>query len=178
MKIQLAFGLVTLLLSQPALACSIDPFIIQLPGETEAEAHARSDAHLSDQSAYRSYSRESNDFERAKAVYLARVVAKTEPGYSGKEKIWPSTRVRPFAALKGALPKSDQALTDETWGGMCDTRGDGDGAWGNIGELVVVFVGLPKSEQQPRGIDSFRARLIRTSQVLDQFRAIGKDIEE
>jgi hypothetical protein len=159
------------------LACETDPFIIQLPGETEADAHERSDAHRSDYRRYAHYIRESRDFELATVVYLARVASKTAPRH-GNDMIRPSTEVRPVAPLKGKLPTRDQTLIDETDSGLCDDRGDGHGAWAEVGDLVVVFEGLPKSESRPRGRDSFSAKAIRTIEILDRFREIGKEIEE
>ena len=61
---------------------------------------------------------------------------------------------------------------------MCTDIGDGFGAFSNVGTLVVVFEGVRKTEERPRGIDSFQAKAIRIIPLLDELRKHGKDLEE
>lgn len=168
----MALGLV----SGPARACEFDPFLFQLPGETEAKAHERSDKILADNAVKRHFDRESYDFEKSALIYLARVFSRTAGNFASG--VLPSTRVRPMASLKGTLPPDDQTLTDEAQSGMCTDIGDGHGARSYIGELVVVFEGLPKTGERPRGIDSFQVGSIRTFELLDRLREYGKDLDD
>jgi hypothetical protein len=161
-----------------AAACEKDPFIFQLPGESEADAHERSDRVRKDLSVVESYERESYDFKNASRIYLARVVSRTSGSFDGNVKILPSTRVHAIAALKGDLPSTERILTDQGESGMCTDVGDGEGSWTEVNKLVVVFEGLPKSEYRPRGMDSFGASSIRTVPLLDLMRVHGKDLED
>lgn len=165
------------LLTAPAQACELDPFLFQLPGETEAEAQERSDKILADHAVTRQYNRERDAFEKATLIYLARVASRTsghfDPGQDG-----PSTRVHPLKSLKGSLPSNDRTLIYEVQPGACTDFGDGQGTISPVGTLVVVFEGLPKNRERPRGVDSFRAASIRTIPLLDLLRGYGKDLED
>jgi hypothetical protein len=161
-----------------AAACEKDPFIFQLPGESVADAHERSDRVSEVLSVVEEYERETYDFKNAPIVYLARVTSKTEGNASDGVRDLPSTRVQPIAPLKGDLPSRGTTLTDQAASGMCTDVGDGEGSWAEVGKLVVVFEGLPKSQHRPRGVDSFSASPIRTVALLDLLRAHGKDLED
>ena len=155
------------LASGPSWACELDPFLFQLPGETEADAHERSDRIIDDHQVVQLYKREISDFESAKSIYLARVIERSH-----------TTKLHPIAALKGSLPPVDQTLTGMGAGGTCTDTGDGLGTFSAVGSLIVVFEGVPKTHERPRGIDSFPAKAIRTIPLLDQLRRHGKDLED
>jgi hypothetical protein len=156
----------------------MDPFLFQLPGETVEQVKARSKQIRTDHSVVRHYYREKYAFEKASAIYLGRVVSRVDWDYKVTPWTLPSTTVQPIAKFKGALPPTDQRLIDEAQSGTCTDYGDGHGAWAKVGELIVVFVGLPKSRERPNGIDSFRPTDIRTVELLDALRDFGKDIED
>jgi len=161
-----------------AWACEIDPFIFQLPGETVAVAQERSERAIADNATVTLYDRELAGFETATTIYLARVVAKTRGNYTPGHVTDPSATVRPIVALKGSsFSGGDRKLTGEGAGGLCTDRGDGLGVFAEIGELIVVYEGVPKTADRPRGIDSFRASAIRTGPLLDELRKHGKDLE-
>ena len=61
----------------PAQACETDPFLFQLPGETEAMARERSDKIRTDHAIARQYNREKDAFESATLIYLARMNSRT-----------------------------------------------------------------------------------------------------
>jgi hypothetical protein len=161
-----------------AWACEIDPFLFQLPGETQADAQARSDGTVADHETVRLYNRELASFENATTIYLGRVVARTRGSYVPGNATDPSTTVRPIASIKGAPASDDRILAGEAAGGLCIDRGDGLGAFADNGDLVVVFEGLPKSIDRPKGIDSLPAKAIRTIPLLHELRKHGKDLEE
>jgi hypothetical protein len=175
--------LVIALISTPGhvYACEKDPFLFLLPGETETDAVKRSEQIRSDFSIVERVDRESWAFEHAKTIYLSRILSRSLGELSSDSSKWialPSTRIQPIHALKGQLPSTDETLTDEAESGMCTDIGDGHGSWSNENELVVVFVGLPKTQYRPRGIDSFKVSEIRTPELLDKLREFGKDIED
>lgn len=151
-------------------------FDFQLPGETETQAHQRSEDILSDYYVMRHYDREKYAFDKASAIYLARVVSHS-PGTYPQGADVPSSVVHPVHALKGILPAKDQTLSGMPAGGMCWDIGDGEGAFQPAGELTVVFAGLPTSDRRPRGVDSFPVLSIRIVELLDVLRAFGKDLE-
>ena len=166
------------LVSGPAWACEIDPFLFQLPGETETDAHERSDKTIADHETVRHYNRQRSNFENAATIYLARVTARTRGNYVPGSVTFPSAQVQPLIPLKGPLPSHARTLTGEPAGGMCTDIGDGFGAFSNVGTLVVVFEGVRKTEERPRGIDSFQAKAIRIIPRVDELRKHGKDLEE
>ena len=155
----------------------MDPFLFQLPGETVEQVKARSKQIRADHSVVRHYYREKYAFENASAIYLARVMSKVDWNYKTTPWTLPATTVQPIAKFKGDLPARNQTLTDEAQSGTCTDYGDGHGAWAKVGDLVVVFIGLPKSQERPNGIDSFRPTDIRIVELLDALRDFGKDIE-
>ena len=171
-----AFGLAST--PTPIIACSVDPFLFQLPGETVEQANARSEKIGSDFDIVGHFAREKHANETAKVIYLGRIISKVDFNYSAEKTTLPSTTVKPIAQLKGKLPSRNQVLTDEAASGMCDDVGDGHGATTKIGDLVVVFSGLPTSDIRPRGIDSFEVSEIRTVELLDALRTFGKDLED
>jgi hypothetical protein len=162
-------------------ACERDPFLFQLPGESEAVAAKRSEQIGSDYRVQEHFERENQDFETAKLIYLARVVSRSAPGPRG---VGPSTVVHPIAAFRGTLPSNNQTLQDMGATGMCTDIGDGKGAWGAVGDLIVVFEGLPEGlknaygfNARPHGKDSFDVSSIRTVDLLDWLRDQGKDLD-
>lgn len=164
-------------LSEAACACEIDPFLFQLPGETLSEARKRSESVISDLGVVATYERQRHAFERAKLIYLARVVATerggVRPGQGGR-----AANVTPLQAIKGLLPTQRRMLARENQPGACTDYGDGLGALSSSGELVLVFEGLPISRERRRGIDSFPASAIRFVPLLDAMRKHGKDLED
>jgi len=176
--IRLALGLGLLTCGSASLACTLDPFLFQLPGESVDQVKARSGQIRADFTVIKHWEREKFAFERASSIYLGRVKSKVHWNYSTKPWTLPSTTVQPIAKFKGMLPSADQVLTDEAQSGTCTDYGDGHGAWGKIGDLVVVFFGLPKTRERPNGIDSFESKEIRTVELLDALRDFGKDVED
>jgi hypothetical protein len=168
----------TLAFATPVMACEQDPFLFVLPGESLSVAKKRSKAIESDRDVIRSYHREEYAAENAKAIYLGRVVSSEETTYMKLPWTVPSTKVEPTKSLKGELPRDRQQLIDEAQTGTCTHYGDGHGAWAKVGDLVVVFVGLPTSAARPNGIDSLMPSEIRTIGLLDALRAAGRDVEE
>lgn len=158
-------------------ACETDPFYFQLEGESKEDAQARTDAVGASFDIVGHYEREGEAFKKAERVFLAKVISKgvgtDEYGNSTM-----STQVQPLIKLKGDLPTARQSLVAVPAGGMCTDVGDGTGAFASIGNLVVVFEGLPKSQYRPRSIDSFTTTEIRTVPLLDLLRKVGKDLEE
>lgn len=162
----------------PARACEFDPFLFQLEGETEADAKTRSEKIHESFRTVEHYEREQSDFEKAERVFLGKVVAQTPAHFTPSKSTLPSTKVLPIFAFKGLKPVTERVLVDEAASGMCSDVGDGMGAWEDVGQLVVVFEGLPVTEYRPRGIDSFPVSAIRTVPLLDLLRAQGKDSED
>lgn len=160
------------------IACSLDPFLFQLPGESVDQVKARSKQIRADFTIIKHYEREKHAFERANVIFLGRVISKVDWNYKTKPWTLPSTTVKPVAKFKGELPSTNRMLTDEAQSGACTDYGDGHGAWSKVGDLVVVFMGLEKTRERPNGIDSFEPSEIRTIQLLDALRDFGKDIED
>ena len=159
-----------------ARACEYDPFLFQLPEETLSDAEQRSDGTITDHKIVSRYNREAAAFDKAKAVYLSRVTALSPRGSAAGSLDDPSVTVSLVAALKGEPPKK-RKLTGQAAGGLRWDRGDGLGAFAKAGNWVVVFEGLPVSQDRPRGIDSLPAKAIRTVPLLDQLREHGRDLE-
>jgi hypothetical protein len=164
--------------SSSAHACEYDPFLFQLSGETVQEAQKRSDQIFSDYRIKQHFDREKIDFDSAALVYLGRVVSTGRTTSNAGRKGLPFTSVHPLTSFRGKLPKANEMLVDELEGGMCSDVGDGLGADRSVGDLVVVFEGVPKTEFRPRGVDSFQVSSIRTLELLDWLRKQGKDLEE
>ena len=172
------------LASASALACERDSFLFQLPGESGAVAEKRSDQIDADYRVQEHFERESRDFRTAKLVYLARVVSKTAP-ISRLGLTATSTKIRPISSFRGTLPSTERTLQDSgEAGGMCTDIGDGRGAMSSVGDLVVVFEGLPEAlknaygfNDRPRGIDSFDVSSIRTIELLDWLSDQGKNLD-
>jgi hypothetical protein len=158
----------------PACACEWDPFLFQLPGETVEQASERSKKIHPDLEIVHHFHRETQDYETASVIYLARVISRKDDD----RRYETSAIVRPLHSLKGALPTRDRTLTGQAAGGLCTDRGDGTGAFGTAGDLVVVFENVPRSENRPRGVDSFPAMEIRSIDLLDKLREFGKDLED
>jgi len=159
-------------LAKPAWACEYDQPLFLLPGETEQDARTRADEALSDYLNRRHLEHEEYAYKNAKTIYIARVVAANDgTGFPV------SATVRPINSIKGSLPASDRILSDIPAGGLCWHRGDGDGALGKVGEPVLVFEGLPVSEDLPRGIESYRTRILRSYEVLEDLAKLGKPLE-
>ncbi|GAA4028863.1 hypothetical protein GCM10022281_04940 [Sphingomonas rosea] len=178
MRPRVASFLITASLFVPAnaMACEYDPFLFRLPGETVADAEQRSEAIMSEDKIVRRYNREAAAFDNASKVYLGRV---TSVGPGGQERWGLSDQfvtIRLVASLKGEAPKQ-QRLAGEKAGSLCKDRGDGLGAFSKVGDLIVVFEGLARSDERPRGIDSIPAKLIRTVPLLDELREHGTDLE-
>ena len=159
----LALGIA--LSSTSAMACERDPFAFKLPGETDAEAQARTSRIADDQFIANRFNREAHNLDKATYAYLARVVSRNRSTNAPDKWTPPSTIVRPLAMLKGASQRLDRILVDGG-SGLCDDRGDGFGAHASEGTLVVVFEGLPITAERPRGIDSLLADDIRTVPML------------
>lgn len=161
-----------------ARACEVDPFLFQLPGETLADAQERSAQTWADHKTVQLYNRELASAENATTIYVGRIVAQRQGSYVPGKLTDPSTTVRPILSLRGKPSSGDRVLTGERAGGLCSDRGDGFAAFANVNDLVVVFEGLPRSVDRPRGIDSFGAKAIRTVPMLDELRKHGQDLEQ
>ena len=176
----LVFAIPILIGSSQIRACETDPFLFQMPGETVAQANERSKQIADSFDIFEHYERELGGFDKAKSVYLGKVISRQEGTLTADKQILPSTVVRPVKSLKGPLPKGDRTLTDQAWlaSGMCSDVGDGEGATADVGKLIVVFEGVPKTQYRLNGLDSFALGSIRTVPLLDLVRAQGKDLEE
>lgn len=115
-------------ISEPTRACSLDPFLFQLPGETEEQARQRSEKVLSDYVVKAHFDREEYNLKHASGIYLARVLSRIPGEYETDRTVLPSTTVQPIHALKGSLPPGTRTLVDQAEGGACTDIGDGHGA--------------------------------------------------
>ena len=160
------------------MACETAPDISQLPGESQKEAQQRFEETHNDQWVIRRYNREAHSFEKARVIYIARVIATNRGDGVGAK---PSSRVQPVESIRGSLPTEQRTLT-EVLGHSCsdfgDGYGDGQGSAAKVGTLVIVFEGLPKSEAKPNGIDSLNATSVRTYELLDPLYKHGKDVPD
>jgi len=159
----------------PVFACETQPDISQLPGETAKDAAQRFQKTFADQGVIQKYERESFGLKNASVIYLATVV-RLDRGHQGvglKTSVLPTATVKPLEAIKGSLPKANRELATS---GLtsCGDRGDGEATTADIGTIVIVFEGLPKSEWLPNGIDSIRATNARTFELLDPLYPHGK----
>ncbi|HUE79507.1 MAG TPA: hypothetical protein VMN38_07740 [Sphingomicrobium sp.] len=166
-----------LCLSSPANGCEYTDRLFQLPEETEAEARTRSEAIFREGFVIRHWARESFDIKNASTVYIGRVVANDRGQGTGSR---PSSTVEPIEAIVGSLPSGRRKLA-EALGHSCsnygDGYGDGEGSAAKVGSLVVVFEGLPKSQERPNGIDSLRATSIRNDDLLERLQRHGNDLD-
>ena len=98
----------------------------------------------------------------APIIYLARVAeAQKDANYFNY-----AATVQPLKAIKGRLPgvRTLRATAPTSCG---ISNGDGDGSYASVGELVVVFEGVRKKKDRPRGIDSVRMIEVRSGSLLD-----------
>lgn len=169
--------IVALGLGSSAVACEIEPWLFQLPGETEDDTRGRSDQIMRDGSAVRHFLREDFDLKNAQVIYIARVISNNRGQGSGAK---PTSIIEPIETISGKLPTTRRTLTEveergcSNWG---DGDGDGQGTGVPAGELVIVFEGLPKSKERPNGIDSLRATSVRHVQLLEPLSKHGKELD-
>lgn len=154
--------LLTALAAVPSMACEIDTPTDWLPGFTEKEAEDRSYEVLQAGSHVREYLRIESNLKKASVVYLARVVKSDRQ----KSQIVYRTEVQPLKAFKGKLP-APKALIADSPSSCGFANGDGSIQFAHEGELVVVFEGLQKRKDQPRGIDSIRMIEVTYGSLLD-----------
>lgn len=173
----ISLGLASSLASTSALACEIEPWLFQLPGESEQDTRDRSDSILRDQRAVRQFAREDFNLKNAQAIYIARVLANNRGQGSSAR---PASTIEPISAVSGKLPTGPRTLREtkeqacSSWG---DGFGDGEGTGAPVGTLVVVFEGLPKSEERPNGVDSLRATSVRHRELLELLTKYGKELD-
>jgi len=162
----------------PAIACEYVTWPFQLPGETEKDARERSEQILSDQLTNTHFRREEFDLKNAKTIYIARVVSNNR---EQDVRIRPAAMIEAVEAIKGKLPTGTRSLAEteqhscSNWG---DGHGDGEGTAAPVGSLIIVFEGLPKSQDKPNGVDSLRATSIRSGALLDRLSKYGKEFDE
>ena len=167
----------SLLLATPALACERDSGAVQLPGESKENFEYRMGDILSATSAYYTVSRQTDALENASLAYIA--VVKSSKRASESASGMYETVVEPRKALKGRLPTKERLLKNPNTGGLCFDAGDGSGANGRPGDIVMVFEGLSKKDDRPNGIDSFLAVELRTIELLDALAAyLGHEVEQ
>lgn len=164
-----------LIMPNGARACSLEQFDVRFPGETLEEAQKRSDKILWDGLPIERFLSQRDAFARAKTVYLGKVVqsGRIERDWS-MDRFW--TRVMPVHAIKGTLPAGPTDLSSVGSSGMCSSIGDGEGSGADLNDYVVVFEGLARSEDFPRGIDSYALNDIRDWQILRPIKSFGEDI--
>lgn len=177
-----ALGSLALFLSslaaRPASACEYVTWPFQLPGETEQEARKRSAQILSDQLVKAHFQREDFDLNNAQTIYIARVLS-TNRGQAARAQ--PKSIVVPVEAITGKAPASARTLVEtkergcSNWG---DGIGDGEGTGAPVGTFVIVFEGLPKTEERPNGTDSLRATSVRRKELLEPLGKHSKYFEE
>jgi hypothetical protein len=138
-------------ISVPGKACEIDTPTDWLPGFTQAQTERRSSEILEAREHVMTYLQVEADLKNAPTAYLARVL-KSDRDESLS--IY-STKIEPLKAFKGQLPHG-KTLVATTPSSCGFSEGDGSVQFAKEGELVVVFEGLPKREDRPRGIDSIR----------------------
>ena len=174
MRVLLAIGL-TLFSAAPIIACERDSGAVPLPGESKEEFERRDYEVLSEQSAVYAMVRERAAFKESSVAYIA-VVKSSMNSLNSPSGIY-EAMVEPKKALKGRLPHGDRKLANPNTGGLCFDAGDGSGANGRPGEIVVVFEGLSKTRDRLNGIDSLRAKEIRSSDLLDALAAyLGHEV--
>lgn len=157
-----------------AAACTPEPFLFQLPGESVEAAEARSSRILSDDEILRRAGRENDAYTHAQDIYLARIIGTVEDPATRDR----TTTVRPVNVIRGSAPKVDQSLRDSSVSGRCASVGDGEISYLPPGSYVVVFDGLPRNTYRPRGIDSFAVDSLRNGDLLEAVMKFGKDPEE
>lgn len=161
--------------ASPVLACETEPDLVRLPGETADAFEARLEKTHADQWVIRRYLRESKARENASTIYVARVVASNRgKATPNKAPALPRVTVQPLHSIRGSLPPVRKTLAHTNWA-SCGNYGDGDAAWASVGEIVLVFEGLPRSEQRPNGIDSLLASDLRTFELLDPLYQYGSE---
>jgi hypothetical protein len=106
--------------------------------------------------------------KEASNIYLARVTTtKREDGMLMRTE----TVVEPLRGLKGKMPGRPQMLVGFIPSSCGRANGDGDGVYTKEGELIVVFEGVSKHQQRPRGIDSVRVIDVRNFELVDAVQA-------
>lgn len=159
-----------------AEACEMDSGAVQLPNETTKDFEYRAGEVLSARFAELAIKREEWAYRNAPVAYFAMVKSSANP-LESKSGFY-EAEVQPKKSLKGTIPTENRKLLNPNTGGLCEDEGDGGGASGRTGSLVLVFEGLPKSESRPNGIDSFEARQVRSRTLLDAIaKYMGYDSE-
>ena len=109
------------------------------------------------------YLRVEAHMKNAPVVYLARVLQSED---FQRNKFVYHASIQPLKALKGAMPDKRQLISaNQSSCGWAD--GDGDATFAKPGELVVIFEGLPKRKERPRGVDSVRMIEVTYGSLLD-----------
>jgi hypothetical protein len=145
-----------------AMACEIDTPTSWLPGYSQEQVDERQREILRAMSYVRQHERTEALVAKAPIIYLARVVqAQHDDNYFSYV-----AKVEPLKAIKGKLPgvRTLQGTAPSSCG---IPYGDGDGTYASVGELVVVFEGVRRSKDRPRGIDSVRMIEVRSGSLLD-----------
>ena len=163
--------------SGSAVACEFEPWLFQLPGETEQATRDRSDQIMRDGGAVRHFAREEFDLKNAKTIYVARVIASSRgQGIDAQ----PMSTIEVVDVISGKPTSTRRTLVEtrergcSNWG---DGDGDGQGVGAPVGELVIVFEGLPRSTELPNGTDSVRATSVRHVELLERLSKYGKELD-
>ena len=153
---------ISMSVSSSAMSCEIDTPTAWLPGMSREQAEKRRRAIYDAYFKVRDEARTEALVAEAKVIYLARVI-RSEPI---DEKFQFSSTVQPVKPITGSMPKSTIFLigAPDSCG---NPTGDGFGAQGKVGELVVVFEGVGKTQARPRGRDSVRMVSVLTGSLLD-----------
>ena len=162
------FILLLLLTSgMPALACELDAPTARLPGYSDDKAEERAQKLWSDWEIIYHHQRTEELMAEAPNYYLARVIAveKSADGFTHRVKI------EPLRALKGELPHGVQSLIGYLPSSCGQANGDGDAAYAQVSDLVIIFVNVAKRPTRPNGIDSLKVEDVRNIELLDQVQA-------
>lgn len=162
-----ALAFLLAIVSTPSTACEFEPPSGWLPGYTEEQQAARSAEIMKAARIIDSFERIEKDMNDAEVIYLAKVLSSQDLARDAREK---HATVQPLNEIKGVMPKSRQLTSLPPNVGFCGgfALGDGDATFGEKGELVVVFEGLPPSSEHPRGIDSVLMNQVFYGPLLDK----------
>jgi len=155
--------------ASPAFGCEKDSPTARLPGYSDQQAEDRAYKLWSDWDVIWHYNRTKALIDEASAIYLARVsrVESVKDGILDRF----TTTVEPLSAIKGVKPVESQTLQGTTPSSCDAANGDGDGVYTGKEDLIIVFEGVAKRDDRPRGIDSVRVSETRNIELLDQVQA-------
>ena len=121
----------------PALACVYPPPSPREANETEFQYRERSEVWIKAYLREGARKHEARYFERARNIYLARIIASKEINVDGSP-FGRSIIVRPLEAIKGKAPLNVLVLRDRSLS-SCGFGGDGPATAGAVSHIVIVF---------------------------------------